>query len=358
MRKPSKIFRTILRAGGPEAGPPASCIRKNAAGVPQGQDPQQIHRDNFRTSSNKSYLCKWPAGPAAPDSSRARSPVFAKIAFAFGFAGPGVAKHHKYLAKPRCAREEDSLRVTRWCRNLCYSVLVVFSILPTGMAYALTPQEILEKVDEIRAPANTFTFHLKVTVNKDDQDSKAEFFVRVKDARKSLVIYKSPPSNKGRVLLLVENNMWIYIPGTRNSLRISPQQQIMGRVSNADAARVVFSLDYSADSATEDVLDGRKVLQMSLTAKTTGAAYKNITLWVENENYQPIKAKFFALSGKLLKTAYYKEYKDILGKKRPTVLEIHDGIRESEVSVMEYSDLMMEDTPDAYYQKTFMDRVE
>ena len=237
-------------------------------------------------------------------------------------------------------------------------ILFVFSILPIGVSYAITPQEILQKVDEIRAPANTFVFHLKATVNKDDEESKAEFLVRVKDAHKSLVIYKSPPSNKGRVLLLVENNMWIYIPGTRNPLRISPQQQIIGRVSNADAARVVYSLDYSAESVTEDVLDGQKVLKLILIAKTTGAAYKSINLWVENNTYQPIKAEFFAISGKILKTAYYKEYKEILGKKRPTVLEIHDGIRESEVSIMEYSDMRIEDTPDAYFQKTFMDRVE
>lgn len=243
-------------------------------------------------------------------------------------------------------------------KKIFFLSLFIFYILPIGISYALTPQEILEQVDQVRAPANTFTFHLKVTVNKNNQDSKAEFFVRVKDARKSLVIYKSPPSNKGRVLLLLENNMWIYIPGTRNPLRISPQQQIMGRVSNADAARVVFSLDYSADAVTEDVLDGQTVLKMSLTAKTTGAAYKNIILWVKNETYLPIKAEFFALSGKLLKTVYYKEYQEVLGQKRPTVLEIHDGIRESEVSIMEYSDLRIEDTPDAYYQKTFMDRVE
>lgn len=243
-------------------------------------------------------------------------------------------------------------------RKILFVLASIFSIYPMDVSYAITPQEILEKVDEIRAPANTFVFRLKVTVNKDDEDLKAEFLVRVKDARKSLVIYKSPPSNKGRVLLLIENNMWIYIPGTRNPLRISPQQQIMGRVSNADAARVVFSLDYGAESAADDVLDGQNVLKMTLIAKTPGAAYKSITLWVENNTYQPIKAEFFALSGKILKTAYYKEYKEMLGRKRPTVLEIHDGIRESEVSVMEYSDIRIEDTPDAYFQKTFMDRVE
>lgn len=243
-------------------------------------------------------------------------------------------------------------------KKMFLMMVFVLCIFPAGVSFAVTPQEILEKVDQIRAPADTFTFHLKVTVNQSDADSKAEFFVRVKDARKSLVIYKYPPANKGRVLLLVEDNMWIYIPGTRNPLRISPQQQIMGRVSNADAARVVFSLDYSADTVSQDVLDGQKVIKMALAAKTAGAAYKNITLWVAAENYQPLKAEFFAVSGKRLKTTYYKGYQNVLGKQRPTVLEIHDGIRESEISVMEYSQIKVEDTPDAYYQKTFMDRVE
>jgi len=243
-------------------------------------------------------------------------------------------------------------------KRILFFILFVFFILPLDISYAITPEEILQKIDQIRSPANTFVFRLKVTVNRNAEDSKAEFLVRVKDAKKSLVIYKSPASNKGRVLLLIENNMWIYIPGTRNPLRISPQQQIMGKVSNADAARVVFSLDYSAESVIDDVLDGEKVIRLTLVSKTTGAAYKSIKLWVKNDTYQPIKAEFFALSGKVLKTAYYKEYKEILGQKRPTVLEIHDGIRESEVSIMEYSDVKIEDTPDAYFQKTFMDRVE
>ena len=243
-------------------------------------------------------------------------------------------------------------------KRILFFIPVLFFVFLTPHSYALTAQEILQKVDEIRAPADTFTFHLKVTVNKEDSQANAEFSVRVKDAKKSLVIYTSPPANRGRVLLFVENNMWIYIPGTRNPLRISPQQQIMGRISNADAARVVFSLDYEAEFASNDVLEARKVIKMALTAKTTGAAYKNIILWVERDTYQPIKAEFFALSGKLLKKVYYKGYQEILGKKRPTVLEIHYGIRESEISIMEYSDIKVEKTPDAYFQKTFMDRVD
>jgi len=220
-------------------------------------------------------------------------------------------------------------------------------------ASALTPQEILVKVDAIRVPAKTFVFDLKVVINKPDEESDtAELSVRIKDTGKSLVVFKSPPSNKGRVLLMVEDNMWIYIPGTRNPLRISPQQRMMGGVSNADVARTAFSIDYNVESLENE----GGITKMTLAAKTKGAAYKSIDLWIERETFKPVRAEFFALSGKLLKKAYYKGYKEILGKERPTLLEIHDGIKESEISVMEYSNMKIEDTPDAHFQKTFMER--
>ena len=45
--------------------------------------------------------------------------------------------------------------------------------------------------------------------------------------------------------------MWVYVPGTRQVLRISPQQRVLGGVASADVARMVFSLDYRLDSVEE-----------------------------------------------------------------------------------------------------------
>lgn len=232
---------------------------------------------------------------------------------------------------------------------LIFTFLILILNFPV---FALTPDEILSQVDKIRAPKDTFIFNLKVTLKKADEESEMEFAVRVKEKKKSLVVFKSPPSNKGQVLLMVEDNIWLYIPGTRNPLRISPQQQIMGRISNADVARVVYSLDYKVESLENE----EGMIKMLLTAKTKAAAYKGINLWIEKETFKPIKAEFFALTGKLLKTVYYKGYQKILGKERPTRLEIYDAIRESEITVMEYSNIKIEDTPAIYFQKTFMER--
>ncbi|NBV83498.1 outer membrane lipoprotein-sorting protein [bacterium] len=226
----------------------------------------------------------------------------------------------------------------------------------SGSVFATTPQEILEKVDRNRAPANTFTCRLKVSSQKEDGVSKVELLIRVKDAKKSLVLYQAPSSTKGRVLLMVEDNLWVYIPGTSNPIRISPQQQLMGQVSNADVARVVYNIDYQPDSVESETLGNEKVFVLKLSAKTKGAAYKAITLWVKPDTYLPIKAEFYALSGRHLKTAYYKNYKTTLGSVRPTVLEIHDAVQTNSITTLEYTDFTIDTTPEAFYQKTYMER--
>ena len=242
-----------------------------------------------------------------------------------------------------------------------YSFIIIAALILTfcGLqGYCLTPEEILKRVDEIRAPADTFAFDVKVTVRKaGSPDSINCFAVYVRGAEKSLVKFISPALNKGKLLLMVGQNMWIYIPGTRHPIRISPQQRLLGDVSNGDVARVVYHLDYEAKALQKGVFNGIECLKLKLKAKTKSAVYDRIVLWVEKNSFKPLKGDFYAVSGKLLKTGYYKDYINVLGKKRPMVLEIHDELRKGQYSIMEYSNMRLEDTPEAYYQKTYLKHI-
>ncbi len=228
---------------------------------------------------------------------------------------------------------------------------------PVVSGEKLTPKQLLRKADDLRAPGKNFVQDLKITFKKGDKESVNMTSVRVKNFKKSLVIYRYPPTQKGRVILMVDNNMWIYFPGTKKPVRISPAQQLLGQVSNADVARVVYNLDYTAESIEEDNSGKKPLLKMLLKAKSNGAAYGSINLWMTKGSYKLVKAKFFTLSGRLLKTIYYKGYKQLLGRERPTILEVHDAIKKSETTIMEYMDMRVEDTPDKYFQKTFMQRI-
>lgn len=218
------------------------------------------------------------------------------------------------------------------------------------------PEQLLQRIDQVRAPAETFVFDLKLTTYRDaDVRSVNGFTVHVKNSSKSLVKFTDPPANKGRVLLMSGENLWIYIPGSRGALRISPQQRLLGQIAYGDLARVVYSLDYRAVRVTEETLAGVPALRADLQAKSKGAAHDRITLWVERETVRPIKAEFLALSGKLLRVGYYKGYRSVLGEERPTILEVHDAIRKGEYSVLEYLSMRKEDTPDIFFQRTYLE---
>jgi len=240
----------------------------------------------------------------------------------------------------------------------CLSGLAVPVIGQTGDRPLKTPEQLLQRIDRIRAPAESFVFELKLTAYRGAEVSSVNgFTVHVKDSSKSLVKFTAPPTNKGRRLLLTGENMWIYIPGSRGALRISPQQRLLGQVAYGDIARVVYSLDYQAGNVAEEIVEGERVIRLDLKAKSKGAAHDRITLWVNHETLRPVKAEFLALSGRLLKVGYYKDYRWVLGQERPMLLEVRDAIRKEERSTLEYLGMWLEDTPDIFFQRTYLEHV-
>lgn len=250
----------------------------------------------------------------------------------------------------------------------CFSIIGVAAACLVGLALPAAgqpveqllkaPEQLLQTIDQIRAPGEAFVFDLKLTAYKGTEASSVNgFTVHVKDSSKSLVKFTAPPANKGRVVLMSGENLWIYIPGTRGALRISPQQRFLGQVAYGDIARVVYSLDYQVDQVTEESVEGARVLRLDLRAKSKGAAHDRIRLQVERETLRPIRAEFLAVSGKLLKVGYYKGYRWVLGENRPMVLEVHDAIRKGEYSTLEYLEMRKEDTPDIFFQRTYLEHV-
>ena len=211
-------------------------------------------------------------------------------------------------------------------------------------------------MDSVRAPDDAFTFRVAVTAPDDD---RLMLSVRVTDRTRSLVRYLEPPRSRGRSLLFIERNMWVYIPGTRQVLRISPQQRVLGGVASADVARMVYSIDYALDAVEElPEEDGERRRRLELSRRSKGAAYARIALVAAGDEARPLRATFFASSGRRhLKTMYFEGYRETLGRPRPTVLRLIDHLNGDEETVLEYSDFRLEDTPDAWFQPSYLKRL-
>ena len=81
-----------------------------------------------------------------------------------------------------------------------------------------------------------------------------------------------------------------------------------------------------------------------------------IELWIDTGNSQPIKARYYADSGQLLKTAYFRRYQRQLGQERPTETVIIDGLDPNWVTVMRFSDWAKREVPDAWLQRDYLPR--
>jgi len=157
------------------------------------------------------------------------------------------------------------------------------------------------------------------------------------------------------------NDMWFYDPVSKASVRLSAQQRLLGQASNGDVATVNLAKDYKATLiATEDIQDGerktRKAHKLALAATSPDVTYASIEMWVDAGNNRPIKARFFAESARLLKTAYYRRFQPQLGLERPTETVIIDGLNPQSVTIMRFSDYLARTIPDTWMQRDYLPR--
>ena len=237
----------------------------------------------------------------------------------------------------------------------CFKFTIVFwAVAITGMSM-VTPgfgqdaDALLQKVDFIRGPGSDFTFDLKI-ITSDGTEQELE--VSILDTSKGLVRYVRPVKVAGRAILFVEQNMWIYVPGTRRALRISPQQRILGGVSNADVARTAYSADYKVNELIE--IDGNIIL--ILAPITQSSAYQRIDLMIKPSG-SPVMATFLTKSGRKIKTMYFEGYRDVLGVTRPTKFRIIDHLNNDTLTTMIYSNYTVTKTPASWYQPSNLSRL-
>ena len=232
---------------------------------------------------------------------------------------------------------------------------------------ALGADEILAASDAIRNPGRAFSVTVTLTEFQAGQQVDTSTLTSYSRTEQqggqfaSLMRFSMPARDAGKLILKNGNDMWFYDPTSKASVRLSPQQRLLGQASNGDVATVNLAKDYKATlMATEDVQDGerktRKAHKLGLTARSAEVTYATIELWVDADNNRPIKGRFFAESSRLLKTVYYRRFQPQLGTDRPTESVIIDGLNPQSVTLMRFSDYVTRVIPDTWLQRDYLPR--
>jgi hypothetical protein len=252
-------------------------------------------------------------------------------------------------------------------RKLIVALALILAA-PALAAETPSAQDLVAQADRVRNPDQPFRLTLALVeyVNGKPRD-RVVLVVYARENKetrqfRNLIRYAEPARDVGKMVLLNAPNLWFYDPASKTSVRLSPQQRLIGQASNGDVLTVNLARDYTAKMLGEETLqDGerkdRDCWHLDLTAATPDAIYGRIEYWIERGTSRSVKGKFYSDSGRLLKIAYFRKYQEQLGGVRPTETVLIDAVDANLVTIATSSDYRYQEVPDNWFQRDFLPRL-
>ena len=222
----------------------------------------------------------------------------------------------------------------------------------------ITTKDLVFKVDGYRGFRRK-PFLMKLLVFSrapGKKDRKYQLLVRVKND-KSVVQFLAPAREKGRGILKEGTNMWLHVPRTRKVIRISPTQRLLGEASNGDVASINLSRDYTSEMVGDETVENVACYKLLLKAVNRKVAYHKLDLWVSKKDSKPVKSNHYAISGKLLKIAFYKEFKKTKYGEKLSKMLLVDPLQKGKFTWMIYSDYQKKEIADKFFRKDNLNRL-
>ena len=136
------------------------------------------------------------------------------------------------------------------------------------------PQELLAASDAVRNPDKPFSMVTKLTEFRDGKEvGEMSLAIYAKTEAsggqyRNLVRFIAPARDANKLMLKSGNDLWFFDPSSKASVRMSPQQRLLGQAANGDVVTVNLAKDYSAK------LGARKKSRMATASCATATSWR------------------------------------------------------------------------------------
>jgi len=221
-----------------------------------------------------------------------------------------------------------------------------------------TVEEIVEIADAVRFPEEAFEVDLEmVTTKSDGRRLVRRMQVLSHGPDRVLVEFYHPAREKGRAVLMVDDNMWMALPDLGRTLRVSAHQRLMGSdFSNGDVVRINLANDYTARLVRTESVDEVDAYVLELKANNRRVSYDRILYWVRKDNFWPMRLAFYARSGRLLKTLTYTRFAEAAGRIRPVGMTMESPLHAGQSTSMTFSNMHRTELSDDMFRKSYLER--
>ena len=211
-------------------------------------------------------------------------------------------------------------------KTILFPALVALAgvLLSVGSAEAaLDPpgmKKLLEEIDDRQRNSGDYRSLVYLEQKeKDKTDVVREALVYRRDADdKLMILFTKPKTEQGTGYLRIESNLWFYDPSTGKWERRTERERIAGTDSRrADFDESRLAEEYTSAYEGEAKLGAFEAHVLKLTAKEgVDVAFPVLKLWVDKASNNVLKRQEFALSGRLMRTAYYPKWKKVFSESK------------------------------------------
>ena len=189
-----------------------------------------------------------------------------------------------------------------------FFVLCAFAVsfATTGFAQFPSGSDVLKEIDKNLVLDKAISYTTMIIHSRSGTRLiKSKSWIEGKD--KAFVEYLDPPRDKGKKMLRLKEQIWLYFPEpTDRIITISGhllKQSVMGSdLSYEDITENRKLLDmYNANVIGSEKINDRNCYVVMLTAKQENITYYSRKIWVDQERWLPLKEERYAKSGKPLK---------------------------------------------------------
>ncbi len=206
----------------------------------------------------------------------------------------------------------------------------------------LTGKQILEKVED-NVYAETMVYTGEFIINKGERTFVKTFKGWSVGDEKSFVEFTNR-EDFGVRYLKIEDELWIAEEG--DVIKISGhllKRSIMGSDFSFEDMMESNKLSelYEVNLEREEEIGEQICYMLELESDKEEAPYAKQKIWVGKNDFMPYKYEYYALSGRLMKSAEVLEVRKIDNKNYPVKIKMVDELRKGSFTVFELKDLKL-----------------
>ncbi len=211
-------------------------------------------------------------------------------------------------------------------------------------ARALTAKEIIELSEKaVRGDSQTGTFDITVKTRRWTRTMQLRSYENRLQKKSFAEIY-APVKDAGNRFLLIDKNMWQYVPKLQQTIKISPSMMLQSWMgsdfTNDDIVKESSIIeDYTHVLAGSETVDGQKCYKVELTPKPGAAVvWGKIMYFAREGDCLPVKKEFYNEHGVLKKVLVCSAFRQMHDRVIPTLYKMRTVGKEDQYTLMEISE--------------------